>query len=69
MDRMDQLKALIERYKRLGIDSQIDYERLVVFVVDFEYPEFFVNLADKSEFPVGIQIKVENIFSLFFNSL
>lgn len=26
MTRMDQLIALIERYKQLGIDSQIDYE-------------------------------------------
>ena len=33
MDRMDQLMALIERYKQLGIDSQIDYEKFYLYSI------------------------------------
>ena len=33
MERMDQLMALIERYKQLGIDSQIDYEKFYLFSI------------------------------------
>ena len=33
MDRLDQLKALIERYKQLGIDSQIDYEKFYLYSI------------------------------------
>ena len=33
MERMDQLKALIERYKQLGIDSQIDYEKFYLYSI------------------------------------
>ena len=34
-----------------------------------EWPEMLNFVFEKSEFPVGIQIKVVNIFSLFNNSL
>ena len=30
---MDQLIALIERYKQLGIDSQIDYEKFYLYSI------------------------------------
>ena len=33
MTRMDQLIALIERYKQLGIDSQIDYEKFYLYSI------------------------------------
>lgn len=33
MDKMDQLLALIERYKQLGIDSQIDYEKFYLYSI------------------------------------
>ena len=33
MDRMDQLMALIERYKQLGIDSQLDYEKFYLYSI------------------------------------
>ncbi|MBO4760595.1 MAG: Fic family protein [Bacteroidales bacterium] len=33
MERMDQLAALIERYKQLGIDSQIDYEKFYLYSI------------------------------------
>ena len=33
MDRMDQLMALIARYKQLGIDSQIDYEKFYLYSI------------------------------------
>ena len=33
MERMDQLMALIERYKQLGIDSQIDYEKFYLYSI------------------------------------
>ena len=33
MDRMDQLMTLIERYKQLGIDSQIDYEKFYLYSI------------------------------------
>lgn len=33
MTRMDQLLALIERYKRLGIDEQIDYEKFYLYSI------------------------------------
>ena len=33
MDRIDQLIALIERYKQLGIDSQIDYEKFYLYSI------------------------------------
>ena len=33
MDRLDQLMALIERYRQLGIDSQIDYEKFYLYSI------------------------------------
>ena len=33
MERMDQLMALIERYKQLGIDSQLDYEKFYLYSI------------------------------------
>ncbi len=33
MTKKDQLNALIERYKQLGIDSQIDYERFYLYSI------------------------------------
>ena len=33
MTRMDQLIALIEQYKQLGIDSQIDYEKFYLYSI------------------------------------
>ena len=33
MTRMDQLIALIARYKQLGIDSQIDYEKFYLYSI------------------------------------
>ena len=33
MDRMDRLKTLIERYRQLGIDSQIDYEKFYLYSI------------------------------------
>ena len=33
MTRMDQLIALIERYKQLGIDSQIDYVKFYLYSI------------------------------------
>ena len=33
MTRMDQLIALIERYKQLGIDSQIDFEKFYLYSI------------------------------------
>ncbi|MBO4720964.1 MAG: Fic family protein, partial [Prevotella sp.] len=33
MNRMDQLMELIERYKQLGIDSQIDYEKFYLYSI------------------------------------
>ena len=33
MDRMNQLMALIERYKQLGIDSQLDYEKFYLYSI------------------------------------
>ena len=33
MDRMDQLTALIERYRQLGIYSQIDYEKFYLYSI------------------------------------
>lgn len=33
MEKMDQLLALLERYKELGIDSQIDYEKFYLYSI------------------------------------
>ena len=33
MTKKDQLPALIERYKQLGIDSQIDYEKFYLYSI------------------------------------
>ena len=33
MTAMDQLTALIERYRQLGIDSQIDYEKFYLYSI------------------------------------
>ena len=33
MTKKDQLTALIEQYKQLGIDSQIDYEKFYLYSI------------------------------------
>ena len=33
MTKKDQLTALIERYRQLGIDSQIDYEKFYLYSI------------------------------------
>lgn len=71
MDKMDQLLALIERYKQLGIDSQIDYEKFYLYSIITHSTAIegstVTEIENQMLFDEGISAKGKTIVELMMN--